>query len=72
MDTVSENRETYNVLAETASGSADNVVMVGAHLDSVQAGPGINDNGTGSAAILAAASTTTAPEARLFLRSQRR
>ena len=42
----------YNVLAETALGSADNVVMLGAHLDSVNAGPGINDNGSGSAAIL--------------------
>jgi Zn-dependent M28 family amino/carboxypeptidase len=30
----------------------DNVVMAGAHLDSVLAGPGINDNGSGSAAIL--------------------
>ncbi|WP_081747489.1 M28 family peptidase [Arthrobacter sp. Br18] len=54
-DTISENRDTYNVLAETSSGSNDNVVMVGAHLDSVVAGPGINDNGTGSAAILAVA-----------------
>ncbi|MFP5315527.1 MAG: M28 family peptidase [Actinomycetes bacterium] len=54
-DTISENRETFNVLAETATGNADNVVMVGAHLDSVVAGPGINDNGTGSAAILAVA-----------------
>ena len=26
--------------------------MAGAHLDSVQAGPGINDNGSGSAALL--------------------
>lgn len=43
---------TYNVLAETRSGDPDNVVMVGAHLDSVNAGPGINDNGSGSAAIL--------------------
>ena len=42
----------YNVLAETALGSADNVVILGAHLDSVNAGPGINDNGSGSAAIL--------------------
>lgn len=55
VDTISENRPTYNVLAETASGDADNVVMVGAHLDSVVAGAGINDNGTGSAAILAVA-----------------
>jgi Zn-dependent M28 family amino/carboxypeptidase len=43
---------TYNVLAETTSGRSDNVVMVGAHLDSVDGGPGINDNGSGSAAIL--------------------
>ena len=35
-----------NVLAETNYGSSDNVVMVGAHLDSVDEGPGINDNGS--------------------------
>ncbi len=44
---------TYNVLAEkTGSKKPNNVVMAGAHLDSVNAGPGINDNGSGSAAIL--------------------
>ena len=43
---------TYNVLAESKSGNPDNVVMIGAHLDSVNAGPGINDNGSGSAALL--------------------
>ena len=43
---------TSNVLAETPGGNADNVVMVGAHLDSVNQGPGIQDNGSGSAAIL--------------------
>ena len=42
----------YNVLAETPDGNADNVIMAGAHLDSVNAGPGINDNGSGSAALL--------------------
>lgn len=42
----------YNVLAETSAGDPDNVVVVGAHLDSVNEGPGINDNGSGSAAIL--------------------
>ena len=41
-----------NVLAESRSGDPNNVVMAGAHLDSVNAGPGINDNGSGSAAIL--------------------
>lgn len=53
--TLSEERETFNVLAETRTGRADNVVMLGAHLDSALEGPGINDNGTGSAAILEAA-----------------
>ncbi len=43
---------TYNVLAEKTGTNDDNVVMAGAHLDSVLAGPGINDNGSGSAAIL--------------------
>jgi Zn-dependent M28 family amino/carboxypeptidase len=43
---------TYNLLAESRAGDPDNVVMAGAHLDSVNAGPGINDNGSGSAAIL--------------------
>jgi len=43
---------TYNVLAESVDGDPDNVIMVGAHLDSVNAGPGIQDNGSGSAAIL--------------------
>jgi len=43
---------TYNLLAESVDGDPNNVVMAGAHLDSVNAGPGINDNGSGSAAIL--------------------
>ena len=43
---------TSNVIAEKAGANRDNVVMAGAHLDSVLAGPGINDNGSGSAAIL--------------------
>jgi Zn-dependent M28 family amino/carboxypeptidase len=51
-DTLREEVATSNVLAETPGGREDNVVMVGAHLDSVDAGPGINDNGSGSAAIL--------------------
>jgi Zn-dependent M28 family amino/carboxypeptidase len=41
-----------NVIAQTKTGSAQNVVMVGAHLDSVAEGPGINDNGSGVAAVL--------------------
>src|SRR6476469_1446943 len=49
---VTEERTTYNVIAETQTGRHNNVVMAGSHLDSVPAGPGINDNGTGSAALL--------------------
>ena len=41
-----------NVIAESRWGDPDNVVMAGAHLDSVLRGPGINDNGSGSAALL--------------------
>lgn len=40
---------TFNVIAETPTGRADNVVMLGAHLDGVTEGPGINDNGSSSA-----------------------
>jgi Zn-dependent M28 family amino/carboxypeptidase len=44
--------ETFNVLAETPTGDPDQVVMLGAHLDSVPAGPGVNDNGSGTATVL--------------------
>ena len=46
------NEPQTNVIAEIPGNNANNVVMAGAHLDSVPAGPGINDNGSGSAAIL--------------------
>jgi Zn-dependent M28 family amino/carboxypeptidase len=52
VDRVNEVRTTDNVIAETATGDPDEVVVVGAHLDSVTRGPGINDNGSGSAGIL--------------------
>jgi Zn-dependent M28 family amino/carboxypeptidase len=38
-----------NVVAETKRGDANHMVMLGAHLDSVPAGPGINDDGSGTA-----------------------
>ncbi|OLT54653.1 peptidase M28 [Cellulosimicrobium sp. CUA-896] len=47
-----EEFETFNVLAQTPGGRENNLVMAGAHLDSVEDGPGINDNGSGSMAIL--------------------
>ena len=52
VNATNEFRDTFNILAETKKGNDENVVMVGAHLDSVAAGPGIQDNGSGSAAIL--------------------
>jgi Zn-dependent M28 family amino/carboxypeptidase len=45
----SDRRMSSNVLADTATGNPDNVTIVGSHLDSVPEGPGINDNGSGSA-----------------------
>jgi len=51
-DTMREMATTSNVLAELPGKNADNVVMAGAHLDSVSDGPGINDNGSGAAALL--------------------
>ena len=62
--TESEPRTTTNVIAETRRGASDNVVMLGAHLDSVPEGPGINDNGTGSAAILEVAEEMAKTEPR--------
>jgi len=47
-----DDRTSYNLIAETRTGKHNNVVMAGAHLDSVPDGPGINANGTGSAALL--------------------
>ena len=50
--TSSRSLTTRNVIAELPGENANNVVVVGAHLDSVNQGPGIHDNGSGSAAIL--------------------
>ncbi|CAO2654670.1 Nn.00g114030.m01.CDS01 [Neocucurbitaria sp. VM-36] len=47
-----ETRITQNVFTETKEGDPSNVIMLGAHLDSVQAGAGINDDGSGTTLIL--------------------
>ena len=52
VDFVADQRQAWNVLAENRGRNDDNVVMAGAHLDSVQEGAGINDNGSGSASLL--------------------
>ena len=51
-ETIAEVRNTENVIAESRYGDPDEVVMVGAHLDSEPDTAGINDNGSGSAGIL--------------------
>ncbi|MET9518368.1 M28 family peptidase [Streptomyces sp. NPDC002994] len=42
----------YNLIADWPGGDPNQILMAGAHLDSVSSGPGINDNGSGSAAVL--------------------
>ncbi|MFB7370411.1 M28 family metallopeptidase [Streptomyces sp. NPDC056222] len=42
----------YNLIADWPGGDPNQVLMAGAHLDSVTSGAGINDNGSGSAAVL--------------------
>ena len=52
---INETRTTENVIAELPAAGEDasnNVLVVGAHLDSVPRGPGVNDNGSGSGSIL--------------------
>lgn len=50
--TESRPEEVANVIAEMPGAPDAPVVMLGAHLDSVLDGPGINDNGSGAATIL--------------------
>jgi Zn-dependent M28 family amino/carboxypeptidase len=55
VNAVTGKRPTRNVLADTAVNADGPLIVVGAHLDSVPEGPGINDNGSGTAAVLEAA-----------------
>jgi Zn-dependent M28 family amino/carboxypeptidase len=48
--------KTRNVVAQTKTGDAKNVVLAGTHLESKPRSPGINDNGSGVAALLETAS----------------
>ncbi|KAI9680665.1 MAG: Leucyl aminopeptidase yscIV [Caeruleum heppii] len=52
VNSILENRTTYNVIAQTKAGDQNNVLVVGGHTDSVAAGPGINDNGSGTIGLL--------------------
>jgi len=55
VNAVTGKRLTRNVLADTVFNSDSSLIIVGAHLDSVPEGAGINDNGSGSAVVLEAA-----------------
>lgn len=44
--------KTKNIIADSPGGNRKNTIVVGAHLDSVVAGPGINDNGSGTSTLL--------------------
>lgn len=52
LDAKSRTVTSRSVIAQTSTGSTQDVVMVGAHLDTVPEGPGLNDNGSGVAAVL--------------------
>ncbi|GAW14405.1 hypothetical protein ANO14919_038070 [Xylariales sp. No.14919] len=52
VDAIFEERKTWNIIAETKQGDPNNVIMLGAHLDSVQAGPGVNDDGSGTSLLM--------------------
>lgn len=54
-DSGTERRTAHNVIAELPGSDPRRVVMAGGHLDSVPEGPGVNDNGSGIAALLEAA-----------------
>ena len=53
----------YNLIADWPGGDPNQVLMAGAHLDCVTSGPGINDNGSGSAACWRPRSPSPAPAA---------
>ena len=54
-----------NVVAESRRGDPRRKVVLGAHLDSVAAGPGINDNGSGTAALVEIAEQVAGKRVRL-------
>jgi Peptidase family M28/PA domain len=66
VDATVELRTSSNLIAETAGGSRDHVLMIGGHIDSAIDGPGINDDGSGTMTILEIgrqlAAATTGPQ----------
>jgi hypothetical protein len=69
VDAFVERRVTQNVVAELPGTEGRRIVMAGGHMDSVPEGAGINDNGSGVAALIEAGRRLAArPRARLTLR----
>lgn len=54
--------KTFNVIADSIAGDPEDTIVIGAHLDGVPEGPGVNDNASGSAAILALAEKIAASD----------
>lgn len=52
IDSFVKNVSTFNLIADTKGGDPENIIMLSGHSDSVAAGPGINDDGSGSISIL--------------------
>ena len=63
VDSTVTEESSFSVLAETPGGREDNVVVVGAHLDGVEAGPAVNDNASGTAFVLETAIRLASQEA---------
>lgn len=55
MDSYVTTIRTKNIVADTKHGDPENIVALGAHTDSVEEGPGINDDGSGTISLLTVA-----------------
>ena len=52
VSTTTEEVTQHNLIADSKWGDDERTTVIGGHLDSVEEGPGINDNGSGTGAIL--------------------
>ena len=52
VSTTTEETVEHNLIADTPEGDPERMIVVGAHLDSVEEGPGVTDNGSGSGTTL--------------------
>ncbi|QLL33854.1 hypothetical protein HG536_0F01790 [Torulaspora globosa] len=59
MDSYVKKIKTKNIIADTKHGDEDNIVALGAHSDSVEEGPGLNDDGSGTISLLNVAKQLT-------------